>query len=266
MKWKIISGVILVGAGIVMASLRGNPPVTATLQKAAKPGPLSSAHAFMGNNCAACHTTRKGPDDAKCIACHANNESLLQRAPTRFHASIDNCAACHAEHQGNVARPAMDHAALAKIGLRELGRAPTDSEQRLARRQVMDYLQRVGPGAKAETGLDISDNPHITALEGTLNCAACHGTKDKHQKLFGPDCAACHSTTRWTVPEFRHPSPRSMDCAQCHQAPPSHYMMHFKMISQKIASQESAPLGSCFICHQTTSWNDIKGVGWYKHH
>lgn len=22
----------------------------------------------------------------------------------------------------------------------------------------------------------------------------------------------------------------------------------------------------CRACHQTTSWNDIKGVGWYKHH
>lgn len=43
-------------------------------------------------------------------------------------------------------------------------------------------------------------------------------------------------------------------------------MMHFKMISMSIARMEKAEVSQCFLCHQTTSWNDIKGVGWYKHH
>lgn len=43
-------------------------------------------------------------------------------------------------------------------------------------------------------------------------------------------------------------------------------MEHFKMISMKVAKQEHADVTQCFLCHQTTSWNDIKGVGWYKHH
>ena len=64
----------------------------------------------------------------------------------------------------------------------------------------------------------------------------------------------------------RHPSPLSTDCNQCHQAPPSHSMMHFKMVSMKIAGVEHADVSQCFLCHQTNAWNDIKGVGWYKHH
>ena len=73
-------------------------------------------------------------------------------------------------------------------------------------------------------------------------------------------------TTKWTLPEFRHPSSASQSCAQCHQAPPSHSMMHFQMISMKVACQPKAKVNQCFLCHQTTSWNDIKGVGFYKHH
>ena len=102
--------------------------------------------------------------------------------------------------------------------------------------------------------------------EAVLNCASCHSNKDRHAKLFGQDCAQCHTTAKWTIPEFRHPSPKSTDCAQCHQAPPSHYMMHFEMISAKVARQPTAKVDQCFLCHQTTVWNDIKGVGFYKHH
>ena len=43
-------------------------------------------------------------------------------------------------------------------------------------------------------------------------------------------------------------------------------MMHFKMISMSVARMGYAEVNQCFLCHQTTSWNDIKGVGFYKHH
>ena len=43
-------------------------------------------------------------------------------------------------------------------------------------------------------------------------------------------------------------------------------MMHFKMISMTVAHMGKAEINQCFLCHQTTSWNDIKGVGFYKHH
>jgi len=108
--------------------------------------------------------------------------------------------------------------------------------------------------------------PQLQPGEALLNCATCHQTKDRHYGLFGNDCAQCHGTMKWTLLEFRHPSPVSQSCAQCHQAPPSHYMMHFKMISMTFARVGKAEVNQCFLCHLTTSWNDIKGVGFYKHH
>ena len=99
-----------------------------------------------------------------------------------------------------------------------------------------------------------------------LDCFACHSNRSPHRDLFGRECAECHLTTTWKVAGFKHPSPSSVDCAQCHQAPPSHYMGHFHMVSMMVAHQHHARVEQCYLCHQTDAWNDIRGVGWYKHH
>ncbi len=239
-----------------------------TWQKHVSPGQLSAAHASMAQNCAACHTPYEGAENSKCISCHANNQALLQRQPTAFHASIGNCTQCHFEHQGINARlVTMDHNKLAEIGFDLMAAAASDSEQMKVRTQLKGWLRM------HEGTLPTISHPRVTSLEATLDCVSCHGTKDRHQGLFGKGCVSCHETTQWTIADFQHPSPRSTDCAQCHQAPPSHYMMHFEMVSKKIAAQgqgngccEGVQVNQCYRCHRTTSWNDIQGVGYYKHH
>lgn len=228
----------------------------ATWQRMTEPGSLSAAHAHLENNCAACHTSVTGVETAKCITCHANNESLLQRQPTSFHASVSSCTECHLEHQGLAERPTnMDHEALVDIGMRQLEQDAVDTENQSVRAQLASWTDR-----------GIAPHKDISINETMLNCTTCHANDDRHFKLFGQDCSQCHATDRWTIPEFQHPSATSKDCAQCHQAPPSHYMMHFKMISARVAGKPHARVDQCFQCHQTTSWNDILGAGWYKHH
>lgn len=243
-KWAATTALIGAAAALLLLPRESKVRQSATWQRLASPGPLSRAHAFLENNCAACHTSVQGIEAASCILCHANNEAVLRRQPTAFHASIGSCSECHAEHQGINARPTtMDHAALARFGLRVTGRGG-----------ALNWVRRtLGGYGRA-------------APEKALDCATCHANEDRHQTLFGGDCSDCHSTTTWKVESFRHPSPRSTDCAQCHRGPPSHYMEHFKMISARVARKPEARVEQCFACHQTTSWNDIKGVGWYKHH
>jgi hypothetical protein len=235
-------------------------------QHMVSPGDLSHAHASLENNCAACHTPIKGVERGKCIVCHADNQSLLQRQPTAFHANIQSCTPCHLEHRGRSERPtSMDHAALAQLGLRQLEKSSESTRTQTA--QIKSWLEQTNHVSfSADT---------LSKEERSLNCSICHQTKDRHVGLFGSDCAQCHSTTTWMIPEFRHPSVTSQSCAQCHQAPPSHYTMHFEMVSKKIARQEDSQVAECcgpvqvnqcYRCHQTTSWNDIKGVGYYKHH
>ncbi len=267
----IFAGIALVASGFGAVHLLGNHPgggrtgvfSAVTWQRMASPGALSEPHAFLEHNCAACHTAGKGVEATNCIACHANNETLLGRQPTAFHADVGSCVECHREHRGAARRPTdMDHAALAEIGLRQMkgGHAPGGENDR-ARTDLLDWVGKHRPAGHGAEG-----HSSLTPPEAVLNCASCHSKKDRHFNLFGQDCAQCHGTAKWTVPEFRHPPPASKDCAQCHQGPPSHYMMHFQMMSAKVAGKPKAPVNECYQCHQTTAWNDIKGVGFYKHH
>jgi hypothetical protein len=257
-NWSII-GLTAVAASVVLWFATPTDSAfnqATTWQSLASPGRLSAAHAHLANDCAACHTPVTGVESVNCIVCHANDESILQRQPTSFHANITSCKECHKEHQGPDQRPmSMDHAALARIGRRQLNSEDADSEQKSFQEQLAVW-----------SDIGALPHSHISSDEAILDCATCHSNDDRHFTLFGQDCAQCHATDRWTIPEFRHPSPSSMDCAQCHRAPPSHYMMHFKMVSARVAGQPHAEVSQCFQCHQTTAWNDIRNVGWYKHH
>ncbi len=255
-KFVLWIALIIVGVAAATLAVMHYPSAQLAAQRAVIPGKLSQPHAFLENNCVACHTPVKGVEAKNCIVCHADNTTVLQRQPSAFHADIGACAVCHLEHQGRVASTTkMDHTALARIGLKQLDTAPAALDS--ARAALVAWLKQ--SDAPPLT-------PHLQRAESLLNCATCHQTKDRHVGLFGTDCVQCHGTTKWTIPEFRHPSPVSQSCAQCHQAPPSHYMMHFKMIDQAICGQPNAKVNQCFLCHQTTAWNDIRGVGYYKHH
>ena len=263
--WLTLIVAVVAAASLAVARFE---PASTALKQFIRPGALSSGHAYLGDRCASCHTSTVGVAVAKCTACHANDERLLGRQPTAFHASIQECTACHVEHQGpgTSIRPiAMDHVELATVGARTLARASRTDDASAATLTSLETWLRI----KVPRQLDAN------SAGEALNCVGCHSTKDRHVGLLGKDCAQCHVTTQWTIPEFRHPSVRSTNCAQCHQAPPSHYMMHFDMISKKIAGQEdarvagccgAARVNQCYRCHQTTSWNDIRGVGYYKHH
>ncbi len=255
---------VVVGIGLLALERRTSLGRASTWQRQASPRPLSSAHSFLENNCAACHTPVKGTESAQCIACHANDIALLQRQTTAFHAGIGSCRECHSEHRGTVRHPIlMDHDALARISLRPSQPARrTSAEGEPLRQQLLTWINQ----AENTGGLASHEHRHLTPGEAVLDCAACHGTKDRHFGYFGRDCADCHGTATWTISKFRHPSPRNTECVQCHKPPRSHSMEHFQMVSAKVARQPTARVDQCFLCHQTTAWNDIKGVGWYKHH
>lgn len=225
-------------------------------QRAARPGPLSTAHALYEDDCSNCHTALVGAEPAKCIACHANATALLQRQSTAFHSSIGACSECHVEHLGRDVSPTtMEHGTLIRVGLRRIRADESGKEARSPYAETVAWLRDLSASGSA-----------LVPDERLLDCASCHASKDRHWGLFGADCSACHGTSKWAIAEFRHPSPSSVDCAQCHQAPPSHFMEHFEMVSMKVVGREQADVSQCFLCHQTTSWNDIRGVGVYKHH
>jgi len=248
----------------IIAGVLADAPWTraAHFDHIASPGALTPAHAFLENDCAACHTPFKGVEATKCIVCHANDLSVSQRQPTAFHANLQDCRGCHLEHLGHERLTVMQHEKLVDIALSE---ANSESGTFASGGTGIEDLKLL-LSLEHRSADPILDNPHLSRKEASLDCASCHGTKDHHSGLFGNDCALCHGTSSWALAEFRHPPPTSSSCVQCHQAPPSHYMEHFRMISQGVARQPNAGVDQCYKCHQTTSWNDTQGVGYYKHH
>lgn len=256
----VFAAAIVVSTGVFFREARKGP-VKMQLQTSISPGDLSRAHAFLESDCAACHTPSKGVDAAKCMLCHANNKQLLAQQNTSFHSQITDCASCHVEHQGTNQRPIkMNHSKLAEVGVQLIANKKTSQESLVANR-LEHWIK------KQQKAMLLSGVHHgLTAQEMTLNCAVCHSNQDVHRKLMGSDCASCHTTDSWQVADFVHPSLNSENCASCHRAPPSHSMMHFKMVSSSVAGQHHAKVEQCYVCHQTNDWNDIRGVGWYKHH
>ena len=101
-------------------------------------------------------------------------------------------------------------------------------------------------------------------LRSDVPCAACH--VDRHAGRFGVSCGSCHVTEQWRVAGYRHPSAASTTCWECHAPPPSHLMMHFVMVDQAMTLQPDARVEQCWRCHVPDHWNEIRSVGFYKHH
>jgi hypothetical protein len=217
------------------------------------PGPLSGKHAFLSETCESCHAPAKGVDAAACISCHAPSAADLGKQSTAFHAAAGGqCSGCHREHTGASRPIRMNHESLLQVAMPPSGKTVFDRTG--ADQMTADLREFVG--------LPKSERREKAALD----CASCHSNRAPHRELFGRDCADCHGLASWKIAGFLHPSPTSRDCAQCHQAPPSHYMGHFIMMDRMISGQEHASVDQCFLCHRTDSFNDIRGVGWMKHH
>ncbi len=170
---------------------------------------------------------------------HARLSDDCQACHVPFRRAVDaKCLACHAKNAALLSR--KDTAFHAE-----------------ATRCITCHIEHQGRAAR------ISRMEH-GVLNPEVGCPTCH--VDRHQTFFGDRCTECHIVDTWNVRGFRHPSPRSRLCAECHALPPSHLMMHFQMVDQGITGQRDATVDQCWRCHATDHWNNIIGVGIYKHH
>lgn len=215
------------------------------------PGPLSAAHAFLSAQCESCHVPDKGVEAATCLTCHTFAPELLAKQDTAFHATIGECATCHVEHKGGDRPIRMDHRALVAAGA---ARLPDPAE-----RGSLAALERLLGEAAAALGPPGAALPAKQAER--LECATCHTAQDPHRGRFGAFCQSCHTTENWAVAGWQHPSPRSTDCAQCHQAPPSHAGEHFLGMAQRVAIRRPTRIEQCYLCHQTNSFSRFRAAG-----
>lgn len=245
----LYAALALIGATAAMlvplAMYRSGSPALPIWRAAVIPGPLSAAHAFLSAQCESCHTPDRGIEAASCLTCHAFAPELLAKQNTAFHATIGECASCHVEHKGGDRPIRMDHSALVTAGA---ARTPDPTG-----RGALGALERLL--AEAGTALGAPGAALPAEQAGRLDCATCHAAQDPHRDRFGAACQSCHITANWSVVGWRHPSPRSTDCAQCHEAPPSHSGEHFLgTAAQRVAIRRPTRIEQCYLCHQTNSF------------
>lgn len=237
----IVAGLLASGTAIAMLYRTGSASIPAW-QETFQPGRLSEKHAFLNGKCEACHTPARGVEAQTCIKCHANAAADLTKQPTAFHATIQDCRGCHSEHEAPGRPTRMDHAALVRIGSHLANGAA--GHPGVTRQMVKDMADFIG----------VTISPGVE--RSALNCASCHSNQDPHQELFGRDCASCHDTETWRIASFLHPSPTAKICAQCHQAPPSHFTEHF--VSESMGGHGNMQINQCHQCHKTNSFKDRK--------
>lgn len=177
------------------------------------------------------------------------------------HSAVDDCESCHEPHRGITrSRCVACHA-----GEPLLVEKRTTAFHASADTCAGCHVEHLGR-ARRPIGMDHDVLLAAAGKGAELACVQCHETQDVHARLFGTECASCHATSSWLVPEFLHPAGSSTECAQCHSPPPSHLMEHFEMVSRKVARRPLADVGQCYLCHHTSAWNEIVGAGFYDHH
>ena len=200
---------------------------TARLDTFWNPGPVSSAHQSLAQDCRACHTQPFARvADTACSSCHKTTGTHVADKQLD-HAAFQGqrCATCHKEHQGSASMRTVDAIGCAECHGNLRAHAPQSTlpdvsdfgrqhpEFRLSVRLPGDppQVQRVAQtaGLRNDTGLKFPHDIHLaragiksptgpaaTGGRVVLECASCH-RPDAAGNGFEPvrmarDCQACH--------------------------------------------------------------------------
>jgi predicted CXXCH cytochrome family protein len=232
-SWSLTLGVtaafLLVPlSGVVMPAARKPLRTTSLLPSDAlwSPGPLHTAHQFIGSNCNACHRTPfRRVRDAQCTACHTDVQHHVDVRSTDVRLfSGERCAGCHFEHKQPTALVQRDprlctdcHAHLERLkaqpqienandfGSRHPEFRPSVLKSvsealwrpsRLDRRDPAHFIER--------SHLRFSHAQHLDPKgikspdgERVLTCQSCHHPNSSGREMLPirmeSECSGCHS-------------------------------------------------------------------------
>ncbi len=116
---------------------------------------------------------------------------------------------------------------------------------------VPSYLVNPGPLSQPHAFLESRCNACHTPIKGVeaSNCVVCHA---KNDALLQRAPTAFHGNIE--------------TCKECHTEHGGRIEHPIAMDHAVVAGKPDAKVNECYSCHQSTLWNDIKGVGWYKSH
>jgi nitrate/TMAO reductase-like tetraheme cytochrome c subunit len=238
------------------------------------PGDLAQAHADLEgiSNCTLCHDLGKKVSNAKCLDCHKEIKSLVDR-DHGYHASRDvknkDCFECHSDHHGR------------KF---DMVRFDEDNFDHDLTEYTLEGQHDVIDCRKCHVPDNIKD-PAIRKLSDTFlgldhKCLTCHD--DYHQETLSNDCSKCHDIEAFRpAPKFDHDDTDykltgehvEVDCKECHEITTkngSEFQMFADIGFNDCVECHDDPHnnqldGKCAQCHTETSFSTFTGKRKFNH-
>lgn len=253
-----------------------------TVRAQLSPGDLSNAHKDLEgiSNCTKCHDLGNKVSNTKCLDCHKEIKSRVDRNEG-YHASWEvkgkDCAKCHSDHHGRkfdmvrFDESKFDHQL---TGYELTGRHKSGWS---SKGQKIDCRSCHKPDLIVEPELKSHKE---TFLGLSQACADCH--KDVHQKTLGRDCAKCHNTEEFNpAKKFNHDKSdfpltgrhKEVACIECHKKELRNGAefqkfdgIPFKSCADCHQDPHQSKLGvNCKECHSTVDFDDPGGFKKFDH-
>ncbi len=245
------------------------------LQAQLSPGDLAAAHAHLEgiSNCTQCHILGEKVSNDKCLACHKEIKTRIDRQ-TGYHSSREvkgkDCAECHSDHHGrkfDMIRFDED-----KFNHDLTDYKLTGAHQKIDCRQchIPDFIEDRELKKRKETFLGLDQD-----------CISCHA--DYHQNtLSSNDCASCHTTEVFSpASKFDHNETdyalagkhKEVECIECHKMETrsgkefQHFTgLEFNNCNSCHDDAHLDNLGSdCKACHIEESFSSLVGLRNFNH-
>ncbi len=238
------------------------------------PGDLISAHAHLEglSNCTKCHTLGDKVSNAKCLDCHTQLKSRIDRGEG-FHVSVEvknqDCFKCHSDHHGrNFETVRFDKE---KFDHDHTGYPLTGAHDKLKCTECHkdEFIADKKLRERKDTYLGLS-----------TECVACH--TDFHQGTLEKKCTECHTTEAFVpASAFSHDKTEfplkgaheQVDCASCHQVSTRNGSSFQEFAGLAFANCSSCHddvhegrFGTnCKECHVEESFHAFRGMGNFNH-
>ncbi len=238
------------------------------------PGELSSPHKHLEGmgNCTQCHDLGEKVSNAKCLNCHKEIKSLVDKK-RGYHANTivkgKDCFSCHSEHHGRKFKA---------IRFDEKG-----FDHNLTGYQLKGKHDQIDC-KKCHKSENIA-NAEIRKRVGTFlglndKCLTCH--EDFHQKTLDKDCAKCHNFVKFRpAKKFDHDKAKfqltgkhvDVDCVKCHKEEKRNGkdfqvftgLKYNDCIACHDDPHEKRIKGDCKQCHVEESFSSFRGAKKFKH-
>ncbi len=219
------------------------------------PGDLSRAHQNLEgtSNCTQCHEVGNEISGKKCLACHSEIKSQLdKKSGFHFVNSSEQCISCHKEHLGKDSHTfSFDEKTFNhnKTGFTLTGKhekVSCDNCHKTKNIHDKDVLKK------------LNEFPHKSYLGLSQTCSSCHD--DVHKGKFKPDCSTCHTVSGWKpASKFNHATSAfklegkhaSVECSKCHAT--------LKATDKKIVEFMTKNFADCSPCHSTPHGSKFAG-------